>query len=290
MQTGDHLMAVARNPRPVWIIAVGVVLAMTVLLAGCIEVAVESEFDSDGSARHSIAMLVDRSLADDPTFSEELDFEEMQQEARDAGFEADLVETDQQVGVRMFRDVSDNEDLGTVLNALFSSIDTETPPADAFSGSFTTSGGGSGRATRHSLTITVDADALFAEEEAEIADDLDFPPEMMRQFFNITYAAVLPGEIVDHNGQLIGSSRVEWNIPFEGVQTFQATSEEGGSVGILLIAGAAVGALALLLVAIVGVLVMSQRRRTVEPMPSDSPPGTAEPSTPDDTHRHPGPA
>jgi hypothetical protein len=260
-------MVVGGKARPLRSLVLAGGLALSLILAGCIEIAIESEFESDGSARHSMSMLIDRSLADDPMFAGEFDFEEMEREARAAGFDAEPVETDQQVGIRMSRDVTNNEDLGEVLNVLFSSVDAESPETDAFAGSFSTTEGGIGRKTTHTLTITLNADELFGEE-AEEMDDFGLPPEMMRQFINLTYTARLPGEVVEHNGVAVGDNGVRWDLPFEGTQTFQATSEEEGGISMLFVAGAGLGALAILMVAIGGVLIMSQRRRAVVPSES----------------------
>jgi hypothetical protein len=275
-------MALDRMRRPGRVLVVSSLLVLAVALAGCIEVAMESEFDSDGSARHSLSTLVDRSLLDDEMLGEELDFDEIEQEGRDAGLDVERVDDGERVGVRMSMDVDDNDDLGRALNQLFNATDTDGPEINAFSGSFTQSGGGFG-GTTYRFELTVDGDALFEDEEDEFDDEFGMGMEMMRQFINMTYTVNMPGEITDHNGNDLGGGRIQWDLPFEGSQTFFVESEEGSGFPLALILGVGVGFVALILVVVGGLLLM-RGRSAPQPAPAASPVGGAPLGTPLSTH------
>jgi hypothetical protein len=241
-------------------------LVLGLVLSGCIEVAIESEFESDGSARHSLSTTVDRTMVDDEMLGGELDFDEIEQGAHDAGLDVDRIDETDRVGVRMSIDVDDNEDLGEALNRLFNAMESDGPEVRAFSGSFTESGGGFG-GTTYNFELTVDGDALFEDEEDEI-DDFDMGMDMMRQFINMTYTVSMPGDITDHNGTDLGGGRVQWELPFQGTETFSAESEEGSGFPLVLIIGGGVGFLAVILVIAGGVLLMRGRTAPVSQSPS----------------------
>lgn len=260
-------------------------ISMTLVLAACVQIEVESEFQSDGSATHSLSTSVDRSFMDDQMMGDELDgefdFEEIQREGEAAGFEVEEIDTADRMGVRLSTQVENNDDLGEVLNDLFSAQAGEGPPTDGFEGGFSDEGGFGG--SNYRFELTVDGDALFEGEFGDEMDDevddeldMDFGPEMMRQFLNMTYTVALPGEITDHNGTELGGGRVQWNIPFEGTETFFAESEDGSSLSLALIIGIGIGVIALALIVVGGIILMR---------PKTAPSPAASTGAPEDTTR-----
>jgi hypothetical protein len=258
------------------------VLALAFILAACIQIDVESEFEPDGSANHSMELTVDRALLDgsmlDGELDADLDFEELEREAEAAGLETERIDTADRVGVRVSKFVEDNEDLSEVLNSLFDSAGGDGPPVDAFRGGFTQSSNLGG--STYQFELSVDGDSLFEERpgeldgEAEEAFDFELTPSMLGQFMNLTYTVRMPGEVREHNGSALGTSSVQWTIPFEGTQTFYAESQHGSGFSLALILGVGLGSLALLLIVVGGIMMMrGQKSPTVASTP-DAQPGS----------------
>lgn len=245
------------------------VVALALVLSACIQIDVESEFESDGSGSHSIATSVDRSVMDDEMMGAEFDedgfdFDEVREQGEAAGFEVEEIDTADRVGVRLTTQADDNSDLGSVLNDLFAASGGEGPPPEGFSGNFSESDGGIGGSSFR-FELDVDGDALFEDEFAgDVEDDfdgeMDFGPDMLRQFMNLTYTVSMPGEITDHNGTDLGNGRVQWDIPFEGSETFFAESEGSSGLSLGLIIGIGIGALALILIVVGGIVLMRPKK------------------------------
>lgn len=239
-----------------------VIASMITMLAlsGCVQIDVSSEFDSDGSGVHALSTTLDQSMVDDEMLGGELDFEEIEENAANVdGVDAERIEDGDRVGIRISTEVEDNEDLGAALNELLTAMDPEAPTMDAFSGSFTESGGLGG--TTYEFELTVNGDELFDDGSDELDDEMDmeFDANMMRQFIDLTYTISMPGEISDHNGTEIDGNQVQWELPFEGSSTFSAESEEGGGLSFALIIGIGTGTLALLLLAVGGIFLLRSR-------------------------------
>ena len=212
-------------------------LAIALLVTSCVTVSVESEFNEDGSARHVYTATFEHEFLDD--FSEgagaevdpEEDFAEVEEQARQAGYEVERIDTEKEIGVRLSTTVEDNQDLGQVINDFFSSGGTETDePVTAFSGSFSESD------NTYVLDLTVDGDSLFGEE---LGSD-EVPAEMMSSFFDMTYTVRMPGEVdvEETNGRVLPDGRVQWDLPLTGSETFSAVSEtEDDRTPLLLILG-----------------------------------------------------
>jgi hypothetical protein len=256
-------------------------IALAFALAACIQIEVESEFESDGSGTHSLTSTIDRSIMGDEMLAGELegeiDFDEARRQGEEAGFEVEEIDTADRIGIRLTTSVEDNSDLGEVLNQLFAASSGEGPPVDGFSGGFSESGGFGGSTYRFELTV--DGDALFEEEfDDEVEDELDdefgmdFGPEIMRQFLDLTYTVSMPGEITEHNGRELGAGRVQWDIPFQGVETFYAESEEGSTFSLALIIAIGVGVLALALIIVGGIVLMRPKKTPEHPAESSGAP------------------
>jgi hypothetical protein len=250
-----------------FIAIVSTMLFASIALTACLEIDVESNFESDGSATHSIETTVDRTLLDQPMITDEiggpLDMSAIEQQGEALGFDVETIDTATRIGVRLSTNVDDNADLSDVLDQLFAAAGGEGAPAGGFEGSFTTSD--SFGSTTHRFELTVNGDVLFegqrdlldndledeldsAEEEAlEEEFGFEFEPgmDMFGQFLTLTYTVAMPGEITDHNGSAAGPQRVMWEIPLSGSETFFAESEDGSGQSPWVIVGVLLGIAAL---------------------------------------------
>jgi hypothetical protein len=256
---------------------VALLLMLSFILSACIQVEVESEFDMDGSAIHSVSTTIDRTFIDDEMIAGQLDGEfdldEIEREAEDAGFDAERIDTAERVGVRISTYVEDNENLDDVLGQLLEAAGGEGPSIGGFEGSFTESSGLGG--SRYRFELTVDGGALFEQEDLddELNDEveMDVNMDMLRGLINLSYTASMPGEVTDHNGTELGGGRVQWDLSFEGTHTFYAESEEGAGFSIALILGIAVGVLALILIILGAVMLTRGQKSPILAEPNGSP-------------------
>jgi hypothetical protein len=251
-------------------------VTLTLTLAACVQVDIESDFDSDGSATHAVTLSADRTFLDDQMLSGELeatiDFDAIEQQAEAAGFQFERIDTNDRLGARVWTQVDDNSDLGSVLTELLETSGGDIVPLEAsFDGGFSESGGLGGSTYRFELeadtrlTLGQENDAIDDEIEEDIEDefDIDLGPEMIPQFIDFSYIVNMPGEITDHNGTELGSGRVQWDISFDGPQTFYAESGNDSGFSVALIIGVGVGVIALALLAIGGVMLMRGKQAPV---------------------------
>lgn len=210
--------------------ALMLLLAAGLLFSSCFTVALESEFEEDGSALHVYQATVDREAMDDfgdfgDEFTPEDDFDETEAEARQLGYDVERIDTDSEIGIRLSRTIEDNANLGQVLNDIFTAGGDEQ--VTAFSGSYTQDG------NTHRLDLTVSGDGLFGEE----LDEEGISPAMLSGFFDMTYTVRMPGELNEDetNGRVLADGRVQWDIPLTGTQSFIAVSEtEGDGASVLM--------------------------------------------------------
>lgn len=205
-------------------------LATGLLLTSCFDVALESEFNEDGSARHVYQSTIDKeALAEFGEMGEEMDpeedFDEAEEEARELGYEVERIDTDQHIGIRLSKTVEDNQNLGQVLNDMFSAGGEEE--VDAFSGTFAQDD------DTHTLNITLNSTDLLGDE----AETEGVSPAMLSGFITMTYTVSMPGELDEEetNGDVLADGRVQWDLPLSGTHNFIAVSEtEGDGAGLLL--------------------------------------------------------
>jgi hypothetical protein len=273
------------------------VIVFTLILGACLQIEVESDFRTDGSARHSIETSIDRTLLDDPMFTDELggplDLSRAQEQGEAAGYDVEVIDTAGRFGVRLSTDVDDNSDLGDVLSDLFAAVGNDSPPEGGFAGSFSESS--SLGTTTYRFELTADGNRLFENEQDlfageaddelapeveeelgdEFGDEFDFDLEpgldMFSQFMIITYTVSMPGEITEHNGSPAGPNRVQWEVPISGSETFFAESEEGSGFSLWVIVGIVLGVMALgLLIAGAYVLMRGQKAPEFKDKPAAS--------------------
>jgi hypothetical protein len=218
------LKRAGRMPR----LLVAMLLVATVL-AGCIEVRVESEFDEDLSARHTFQMTMERqaynqlqamggSGEDDP-FGET---EEARQAAEEQGLDFEEIDNDQHIGWRVSKRVEDSRDVGAALNEVFTESDPEAEQINGFSGTIERDG------NTYRLNLVANSDQIFEGQEEE-TEDLGMD---MGAILTFIYVVAMPGEITETNGTRLDDNRVQWEIPLTGTTTMTAVSETtGGGVG-----------------------------------------------------------
>lgn len=244
-------------------------IAAGLILTSCYEVQIESAFEEDGSALHTYTATIERaSLEELDEMASEIDIDEFEasaEEARQQGFEAEAIDTDEHVGIRLSKTVEDNADLGQVLNDIFTTASDGEEPVRAFTGTFTRDG------NVHTLNLTVDGSLLFGEE---ITEEEGLSPEMLSGFITLTYSARMPGEIrVDEtDGRVLPDGRVQWELPLTGTATFNAVSETESERNWILLLGI-IALLGLFILGAIGLFVFLflRGRRTPEPAPAASP-------------------
>ncbi len=246
---------------------VGALLAF----ASCVSMEMESQFNEDGSAIHTMALTIDMGdLGQLGDLGEgELDpfenFDDIEQEAAQEGFRVERIEDGDIVGVRLTKEVDDTEDLGEILNSMFNAGAADGSSVAPFSGTFEQDG------NEYKLNLTVDGAQLTdtAGEGLGEGGDLGEFGLDLSTIFDFTYSARMPGEIdVDEtNGRISEDGLITWDLPLEGSETLTAVSAEEDSsnwVWILVV----LGIIALGLIAIAGivfVLLMTRRKPATEP-------------------------
>lgn len=234
-------------------------LAAGLLLTSCFDVALESEFNEDGSARHVYQATIDKeAMAEFGEMAEEMDpdedFDAAEEEARELGYDVERIDTDQHLGIRLSKTVEDNGDLGQVLNEIFSAGSEEQ--VAAFSGSFSQDD------NTHTVNITLNSTELLGDE----VEEEGVSPAMLSGFITMTYTVSMPGELDEEetNGDVLADGRVQWDLPLSGTHNFIAVSEtEGDGAGVLL--WIALGALLLVFVggaALLALFLIMRNRKT----------------------------
>lgn len=241
-------------------------------LTGCITMDVESDFNEDGSATHSMAITIDTSQLGDlgEEFNAEEGFGELEEGAAQEGYQVENISEGDILGVRVSRDVDDSEDLGQILNDLFNAGTETGQEANPFSGAFERDG------DDYRIDLTVDGDILnqgagegMSEGGGEDMGDLGFG---LDQILEMTYTARLPGDIDadETNGTVNDDGSITWDLPLSGQETLVAQSSSGGGdsnlVLLLVIAGGIV--LGLIALAAVGFVVFMNRRTPAPGAPS----------------------
>jgi hypothetical protein len=237
-------------------------LLVAVLLAGCVDAKLESEFNEDGSALHAFQVTIERdgleqleSMGGEMTTT--FDPEDGREQAEAAGFDYTPIDTDEEVGSRVSKTYDDGQNVGAAFDdMLVATADEGTEsPVGAVTGTFVKDG------EEYRLNLTIDSDILFANsgatEGSEEVEDLGFGD--LESFIDITYTARMPGEISETNGLDLGDGKVEWELPLTGITEISAVSKDEGSGGAALIAIA--GLVGLLAVgALVGGYLFTRRR------------------------------
>ncbi|HUG13377.1 MAG TPA: hypothetical protein VMM78_00050 [Thermomicrobiales bacterium] len=224
--------------------AIVATLLLATVLGGCIEVRIESVFDGDLGALHTLQTTIEREGLDqlEAMGGEDADpFEdsdETRAEAEAAGFTYEEIDNDEFVGWRVSKDYDDSSDLGSTLNEMFADSDPETETVNTFDGSIVKDG------DLYRLELTVNSDDVFEDQESE-ADDLGMDPSEM---FAFVYLVTMPGEVTETNGERVGDNQVRWDLPITGTTTLTAVSTDGGSGG---------GGMSIIMIAVIVAIVLA---------------------------------
>ncbi|MEZ4524205.1 MAG: hypothetical protein R3A46_21615 [Thermomicrobiales bacterium] len=237
-------------------VIVSVLVAATLLLSSCVSMELESEFNEDGGATHTMELTINmedlNQLGDLGEGGGEIDpfenFDEVEQEAAELGYRVERIEDGDIVGVRLIQDVDDSSNLGDQLNGMFNAGATEGETVSPFSGTFEKDG------DDYTLNLTVDGSQLTDTAGEGLGESEDLPIGL-DTLFDFTYTARLPGEIDEDetNGRVSDDGSVTWDLPLEGSQTLTAASSAGGDGSNLLLILVVVGIIVLGLIALAAV-------------------------------------
>src|SRR5690625_2210577 len=85
------------------------ILLLSFGISACVHVEAESEFESDGSGRHSVTLALERTLIDESALGididEELDFDAIQRQAEAVGIEVERIDTADRLGITVSKEV-----------------------------------------------------------------------------------------------------------------------------------------------------------------------------------------
>jgi hypothetical protein len=258
--------------------------AIALLLTSCFTVEVESDFEEDGSGVHVYQATLEREameefggLSDEEEVQD--DFEETERVARQMGYDVERIDNDEYLGVRLSRPYEDSENVGRILNDLFTLGADQ--PVTAFDGTFTQDG------NTHTLDLTVNGSELFGDD---IEEEEGISPAMLSAFITMTYTVRMPGEIDEDatNGRILPDGRVQWDLPLTGTENFVAVSEtEGDGVGTLVLLGV-IGLLILFIggAALLALFLFLRSRRTEPAAAPVSPAGSVDPDAPTAPYPH----
>ncbi len=215
-------------------------ILLGIILSGCVEIEMRSEYRQDGSASHTIKLQVayvpaNRDEADD--LSSILD--ELEERSVAAGLEFERTEETGLITVLVTGTTAEGQEAGASLNSMINATGINASPGVAapFRGTFQRQTGPVGGSS-YVLDLTVDGELLF---ESVVIERLNSPRSAWRNAVNMTYVATLPGNIVETSGEQLDSQTAHWTIANNGVTELDATARTGGfgSAMLFVIAGAA---------------------------------------------------
>lgn len=241
---GDRLMATIRAdigkrlPRQIVLALLAVLLG--IILTGCVEIEIRSEYRQDGSASHTIQLQVtyvpaNRDEADDLTAI----LGELEERSIAAGLEYEQSDEEGLITVLITGTTSEGQEAGAALNSMINATGINASPGVAapFRGTFQRETGPVGGSS-YVLDLTVDGGLLF---ESVVIERLNSPRSAWRNAVDMTYVATLPGNVVETSGEKLDSKTVRWTIANTGVTELDATARTGGfgSALLFLVAGVA---------------------------------------------------
>jgi hypothetical protein len=257
-------------------------LGAALMLASCITMATESEFDEDGGGTHTMTVTIDREsveqLGDLGEGGEDPleDFGTIDPADIPEGYTAEAIDDGEVVGVRVSRSVDDSSNLGDILNELLNASSTDDgEEAFPFSGTFEKDG------DTYRIDLTVDGDVLTdtagegLDEGTEGEDP--FSGIGLESIFEFTYTVRMPGEIDEDetNGRIGADGSVTWDLPLEGSETFTAVSRDndGGTDLLLIVVVIGIIVLGLIALAAVGLFIFMSRRGSAPATAATGPAG-----------------
>jgi hypothetical protein len=229
--------------------------AGSLLLPGCIQIGLDSDFSNPDQIRQTLQYTIDRSSVGQVRQSGGAlgatltDREQTQLNAQRQGLQFEPIDTTDSLGARISVTMTAQQnELGAQLNQFLNAALPNANIPAGFNGTFQRDG------TTYRLNLTINADQFFAPP----AGPAPVPAEQVIDAFTVT--ARMPGELRETNGAPQPDGRIQWSVPVTGTTTITAASHVAGSAAstTLLRAGYGVGALlSALLVA--GYVVMRRR-------------------------------
>lgn len=209
----------------------GRVLALLIAMlffSACVDVEIRSEYLLDGSATHSIQIVISRE-PDERVAPEEIEgfLDDLKRQSIDAGLEFTRSDTPVSTTVRIIGTTSDGQDAGAAINGLINATGLNASPGVTapFRGTFARETGAVG-GTAYILDLMVDGQLLFDSVAVAVDDERE---AVLRETLTMHYEATLPGDITETGGELLNNSTVRWQIPLSGEVDLDATSRTGGS-------------------------------------------------------------
>lgn len=205
-----------------------VIAVASLLLSACVDVEIGSEYRLDGSATHSIQIVMPLPVDEgvDPDAVTRF-LEDLEQQASEAGFEFARIEQQDSITARVTATTSASEDAGASINGLINATGLNASPGVTapFRGTFAQETGAVG-GTGYTLDLSVDGQLLF---ESVQVNGQENQTTALRDALEVSYVATLPGDITGTTGDKINDSTVRWDIPPAGEIQLLATSSTGGS-------------------------------------------------------------
>lgn len=221
-------------------------ILLALVLSGCVEIEMRSEYRQDGSASHTIQIQVayvpaNRDEADDLTAI----LLELQERSVAAGLEYEQAEDAGTITVLITGTTSEGQEAGAALNSMINATGINASPGVAapFRGTFQRQTGAVGGSS-YVLDLTVDGELLF---ESVVIERLNSPRSAWRNAVKMTYVASMPGNIVETSGEKLDSKTVRWVIANTGTTDLDVTARTGGlgSAVLFVISGAVAMAVAI---------------------------------------------
>jgi hypothetical protein len=247
---------------------VAALLVAAALLAGCVDVGLESQFNADGSARYTVIAAIDKSALDqlgqiggiDTTIITNQD--QARQIAEQNGLEYEPIDTPDQTGAKFSKTAPDSSDVGAAITGLFNTAQpqgADAVPAGTFVGTFTQD------ESSWNFNLTIDTDAVMQALGAQ--GNALITPSVL----DLTYTATFPGSVEDTNGTKLSNTQVQWNLPLSGSTTLTANgnTDSGGSSSIWLIVAIVAGGL--ILAGVIAAYLLATRRRTTPALEAAAP-------------------
>lgn len=239
-------------------------LLVFALLAAACQMRLDASvtINSDESGTFAIEMSADEEFRD--LGDEGFDLTEGTEDLPDNWSVEPFVDGDFE-GVRVVTSFSDLDDLNSKLQLLRDSADNSLP-TDMFGGMTVTH---EGSMFSFRTEITGLADGLAPSDDDSGFDGID-PSAFFDSLFQIRLVVTLPGEVIEHNADVISGSTMTWNISLddEGTEFFATSSVSGDGLNPLVIV--------IIALVLAGAVFWFLSRRENEMSPTDSDEAPAE--------------
>lgn len=255
------MKAVRQIKRHSWLALA--ILATMLAVSGCVQVQFTSEFQRDGTAIHTLSVVIPREEYEAAEAAgQTAEFDEISESAADAGLQASKIVTRDEVTLRVSTERPDGEDAGAALNSLLNATGiNESPGISApFSGSFQQEGAAVG-GTNFVLDMTIDGELLYdTVASTEAAEGV--PRSEIEDNVSISYEVSVPGDLVNSTGVEVSPGTVRWDIePGETISTQTEASAGAPSRAVLFVVAGVASAIGAIVLAVMIGWVLVRRPR-----------------------------